>query len=109
MCGRYTVPVLPQEVARYFGVRLRNFRRHDNIAPKQTALVIREEGRRRLDVLRSSPAPGQALASVGLLLALAGCAGQFSEPPPPSNNRLCTLWGYGPEKPGCPFHSTGGQ
>ena len=48
----------------------------------------------------------------GLSLLLAGCAGAFSGPPPPSQAEvLCKKWGYAPDDPVClnTFRDTGGQ
>jgi hypothetical protein len=49
---------------------------------------------------------------LGLLVLLAGCAGDLSGSPPPSQaEQLCKGWGYAPNDPVClnTFRRTGGQ
>jgi hypothetical protein len=48
----------------------------------------------------------------GMLAGLAGCAGDFAGPPPPTQaQQLCTQWGYAANDPVClnTFRRTGGQ
>jgi hypothetical protein len=50
--------------------------------------------------------------ALDLLVLLAGCAGDPSGPPPPSQaEQLCKGWGYAPNDPVClnTFRRTGGQ
>jgi putative SOS response-associated peptidase YedK len=65
MCGRFSVSLPPDEVARYFQVRgrLPNFPPRYNMAPTQDAPVIRfnaEEGKRQLDLMRWGLVPSWA-------------------------------------------------
>ncbi len=57
MCGRYSVSLPPEEVARYFQItgRLPNFPPKYNLAPTQDGPVVRlnpETKQRQLDLLR---------------------------------------------------------
>jgi putative SOS response-associated peptidase YedK len=65
MCGRFSVSLPPEEVARYFNVtgRLPNFPPRYNMAPTQDAPVVRlnpETGQRQLDLLRWGLVPSWA-------------------------------------------------
>lgn len=65
MCGRFSVSLPPDEVARYFQIRgpLPNFPPRYNLAPTQDAPVVRfnaEEGKRQLDLLRWGLIPSWA-------------------------------------------------
>jgi putative SOS response-associated peptidase YedK len=65
MCGRFSVSLPPEEVARYFQITggLPNFPPRYNMAPTQEAPVIRlnpETGKRQLDLLRWGLVPSWA-------------------------------------------------
>jgi hypothetical protein len=56
--------------------------------------------------------PSRTWPAFGLLVLLAGCAGDPAGSPPPSQaEQLCKGWGYAPNDPVClnTFRSTGGQ
>lgn len=76
---------------------------------------IADLGRGSAGLPRHLPARSRAmrrLSAFAMIFLLMGCAGQFSEPPAPTQaEQLCTKWGYAPNDPVClnAFHSTGGQ